>query len=423
MSALAPPQDVVAPPYVSGMTHLSTYDDVAEVLRSRSFRQGSHQESMPFFEDALLMLDGDDHFRRRRLEAALFAKEALLHYEKQMLQPAIERCMALLGSDRDDQGRARGDLVTLTRDMLLQMTAAITGMDGVDTPEATRRFGDYLGALGEGVTVEWSTEDHDAVIARVMEVREDFIEDFYAPSVARRQELVERHARGELAADGLPHDLATLLLLRREPDWDVGVELRETTLYLVAGFQTTTHATPHLVNHLLGWFAEHPEDRGRAQDWDFLQRAASESLRLHLPAPSLLRIATEDVVLASGRTIAAGDRVALLVTPANRDPDVFGDDADRFDPWRDTTGAVKPWALSFGGGIHTCIGRQLVTGLSRTLDEVGDTEHTTAGIITQIAAELFRRGVEVDPERPWRFREVSHHDAFDAYPVVFSSMS
>lgn len=421
-SQLAPAQEIVPPPYIAGMTHISGHDEVSEVLRSRAFRQGSHQESKPFFADSLLMLDGDDHFDRRRLESALFAKDALLHYEKQMLRPAIDRCLAQVHHDRDPEGRVRGDLVELTRSMLLQMTAAITGMDGVDTPSATARFGEYLTSLGEGVTVEWSTEDHQEVIARVMEVRDRFVEDFYAPSIAHRRELVDRHERGDLPATDLPRDLATLLLLRRDPDWDVEVELRETTLYLVAGFQTTTHATPHLVNHLLGWFDEHPEDRSKAQDWEFLQRAASESLRLHLPAPSLLRIAQQDVTLASGRQVAEGERVALLVTPANRDPEVFGNDAAAFDPYRETPAGVKPWGLSFGGGIHTCIGRQLVTGLSRTLDEVGDTERTTAGIITQIVAELFRRDVQLDPARGWRYRELSHQDAFDSYPIVFDAM-
>lgn len=415
----APIRDVEPPPYIADMTKLDTYDEVAEVLRSRSFRQGSHQESQPFFEGSLLVLDGIDHFHRRRLESVLFSREALLYYEKTVLQPAIERAMDEVARQRDGEGHAIGDLVPLTRRMLLEMTAAITGMDGVDTPEATALFGEHLTALGEGATVEWSTDDHDQVIARVLAVRDQFVEDFYAPSVERRRQLVARHRAGELPASELPRDLATLLLLENHPDWDPELPLRESTLYLVAGFQTTTHAVPHVVNHLLAWFEDHPADRDRATDWEFLQAAASESLRLHLPAPSLLRIAEEDVTLSSGRRIAAGERVALLFTPANRDPAAFGDDAGEFNLRREVSPPVKPWGHAFGGGIHACIGRQLVTGLSRTLDEVDDQEQTTAGISTQILAELFRSGVQMDPGRSWRFRETSHHDAFDSYPVRF----
>lgn len=418
----APIRDIEPPPYIAGMTQITSYYEVAEVLRSRSFRQGSHQESQPFFAGSVLVLDGPAHFHRRRLESVLFSKEALLYYEKTVLQPAIDRAMAEVARQRDEDGHAVGDLVPLTKRMLLEMTAAITGIDGVDTPESTALFGDHLAALGEGSTVEWSTEDHDEVIARVLEVRDQFVSDFYAPSIDRRKDLVERHRAGELPAEDLPRDLATLLLLENDPDWDPALPLRESTLYLVAGFQTTTHAVPHVVNHLLEWFETHPEDRARATDWEFLQRSASESLRLHLPAPSLLRIAEEDVTLSSGRRIAEGERVALLFTPANRDPDVFGSDARQFDPHREVVAPVKPWAHAFGGGIHTCIGRQLVTGLSRTLEEVDDQEQTTAGISTQILADLFGAGVERDPNRSWQFRETSHHDAFESFPVRFANL-
>lgn len=422
MAMTAPPREIEAPPYIADMTKLETFAEVSEVLRSRSFRQGAHQESKPFFAGSLIMLDGVDHFRRRRMESALFSKDALLHYEKEMLQPAIDRVLREVGQQRDANGAAVGDLVPLTRDMLLQMTAAITGMDGVDTPEATALFGEYLGSLGEGVTVEWSTDDHDEVIRRVLAVRDEFVRDFYAPSMRRRRGLIEQHRSGELPRDQLPHDLATLLLLEHDDDWDPELPLRETTLYLVAGFQTTTHATPHAVNHLLAWFSVHPQDRAKATNWEFLQAASSESLRLHLPAPSLLRVATEEVTLSSGRRIQEGERVALLFTPANRDREVFGEDADQYDPYREAPASIKPWAHAFGGGIHTCVGRQLVTGLSRTLDEVGDQEQTTAGISTQILAELFRCGIEMDSSRQWHYRGVSHHDAFDSYPVRFTDL-
>jgi cytochrome P450 len=422
VTTTAPLRDIEPPPYIADMTQLNRFAEVSEVLRSPAFRQGSHQESKPFFGGCLLLLDGREHFDRRRLESVLFSKEALLYYEKTVLQPAIDRSMDEVRRQRDGDGTAIGDLVPLTRRMLLEMTAAITGIDGVDNRDAVDQFEVYLTALGEGATVEWSMEDHDAVIQRVLNVRDDFVGDFYAPSVERRRHLVQRYRDGDLAAEDLPRDLATLLLLENDPGWDPELPLRETTLYLVAGFQTTTHAVPHVVNHLTAWFAEHPEDRSRATDWEFLQAAAAESLRLHLPAPSLLRIADEDVTLASGRRIRAGDRVALLFTPANRDPDVFGADAAEFNPHRRAPAPIKPWALAFGGGIHTCVGRQLVTGLSRTLNEVGDQEQTTAGISTQILAELYRSGVEMDPARPWAFRAVSHHDAFDSFPVRFSKL-
>lgn len=416
-AAPAPMRDTTPPPYVASMAQLTSYAEVSEVLRSPHFVQGSHRESRPFFADSLLVLDGRAHFDRRRMEARLFSREALVRYEKEVLQPAIDRSL----TDARAGGDGRGDLPALTRRMLLEMTAQITGIDGVDTAEATSRFHWFLDKIGEGSTVEWSTRDHDEVIAEVLAVRERFVEEFYGASLERRRELVARHRAGELAADELPLDLLTLLVLDGDPDWDPLVPLREATLYLVAGTQTTTHAVPHVVNHLHGWFLSHPGDRGRTGDLEFLQRATYESLRLHLPAPSLLRIASQDVVLGSGRRVAQGERVALLFTPANRDPAVFGDDAGEFNLLRPVEPPVKPWGLAFGGGRHTCIGRQLVTGLSRTFDDLGDEERATAGMAVQILQALYAAGAEPDPDRAPAYRAVSHHDAFDSYPLVFTA--
>ena len=62
-------RDMPPPPHIVGLQRFTTYAEIDEILRSRSFRQGSHQESQPFFGRTLLTIDGDEHFERRRLEA------------------------------------------------------------------------------------------------------------------------------------------------------------------------------------------------------------------------------------------------------------------------------------------------------------------------------------------------------------------
>jgi cytochrome P450 len=74
-----------------------------------------------------------------------------------------------------------------------------------------------------------------------------------------------------------------------------------------------------------------------------------ELLRLYAPNQGFARTATRDVELR-GRAIRAGERVALVLPSANRDPDVF-DDAERFEPARDP----NPH-LAFGHGPHKCPG-------------------------------------------------------------------
>lgn len=65
------------------------------------------------------------------------------------------------------------------------------------------------------------------------------------------------------------------------------------------------------------------------------------------------RTATEDVEI-EGTLIPAGTSVAVSPVGANRDPDHWGADADRFDVTREAFGH-----LGFGYGIHGCIGQQV----------------------------------------------------------------
>lgn len=65
------------------------------------------------------------------------------------------------------------------------------------------------------------------------------------------------------------------------------------------------------------------------------------------------RTATEDVEI-EGTLIPAGTSVAVSPVGANRDPEHWGADADRFDVTREAFGH-----LGFGYGIHGCIGQQV----------------------------------------------------------------
>ena len=232
------------PPHIVGLQHFITYAEIDEILRSRNFRQGSHQESQPFFGRSLLTIDGDEHFERRRLEAPLFAKAALEYYEHTELIPLIGKTLEECRDNRDDDGIVRADLCVLLRTMLARIAAATTGIDGVDTPERTTAFREYVEQLGTGATVEWSTEDHDEVIRRILAVRDDFDRDFFASSVARRRALIEQFHQGEIERDELPVDLITMLYLHWNDDWDDGLPIREACLFLVAATQTTTHSVP-----------------------------------------------------------------------------------------------------------------------------------------------------------------------------------
>ena len=98
---------------------------------------------------------------------------------------------------------------------------------------------------------------------------------------------------------------------------------------------------------------EHPDQLARLRaDPSLIDTAIEEMLRWTTPGRHIVRTATEDIELG-GRTIRAGEAVALFFNSANRDEAVFAD-ADQFRVDR----RPNPH-LAFGLGRHHCIGAHL----------------------------------------------------------------
>ncbi len=85
---------------------------------------------------------------------------------------------------------------------------------------------------------------------------------------------------------------------------------------------------------------------------DRVEATVEEILRFDPPLHMFTRWAYEDVDVA-GHTFRRGDRVACLLAAANRDPGVWSD-AAVFDPGRPLRAN-----LSFGAGLHFCVGAPL----------------------------------------------------------------
>lgn len=127
---------------------------------------------------------------------------------------------------------------------------------------------------------------------------------------------------------------------------DVETVFHETGLFVAGGAETTRTA----IAHGLRTFCDHPDQ------WDLLHErpelipsAVDEVIRWVTPLNNMFRKATEDVELR-GRTIRAGDRLALVYPSANRDEEVF-DDPFTFDVTRSPNPHV-----AFGYGTHFCLG-------------------------------------------------------------------
>ena len=119
-------------------------------------------------------------------------------------------------------------------------------------------------------------------------------------------------------------------------------------LLLAAGHGTTTHL---LGNGLLA-LSHHPEQWRRMGAAAPAPSAVNELLRYDGPVQATGRQALEDIELA-GKSIKKGQHVTVLLGSANRDEDHFPE-PDRLDLERSD---ARP--LSFGHGIHTCLGAAL----------------------------------------------------------------
>ena len=401
------------PQWFRELEHLSTFGDIDETLRSPKFVQGQHRQSLMFLGDTILLIDGNEHFERRRMESELFDRSALQYYESHALRPVVSQIMNGLKADTD--GLVHADLVDITRTALYRISASVTGIDGVDEVESTQTFVDWVNLLGEASTVQWSTRPRDVVIAEGLEIRRKFYDRFLGHSIERRHELLRQLRAGTITKQDLPRDVMMTLLLKTDGAFDPDMLVREATLYLIASTRTTLHAVPHTFQHVSDWATKNNRGFSQLADPAFLRAAAGESLRLHPPSPALVRQALEDVTLQSGRTFKAGQFVGLLFGPGNRDKTVFGPDADEFNPYRKLPDRVKGWGLSFGGGEHLCIGRSLVTGLSSPKPD-----ETTNGTILNILTSLYQRQARPNEASAPERIATSLYDAYVTYPIVMS---
>ena len=120
-------------------------------------------------------------------------------------------------------------------------------------------------------------------------------------------------------------------------------------LLLFAGHETTTNSIANSVLALL----RHPDQLARLRgEPDLIAPAVEELLRYDGPIKVLNRWVVAETEVG-GKTIRPGERVHLVLSSANRDPERFAD-PDTLDLTRSPNPHV-----AFGKGIHACIGAQL----------------------------------------------------------------
>ena len=316
---------------------LSRYADVQLALRDPRFgRAGSSDRLRANLGDGplsrsfarwLLFQDPPDHTRLRRLISQAFTPRAVERLREQIrglvdgLLDAVKGCSAF-------------DLVAdFAAPLPVLVICALLGVPVEDH----HRFADWSTALAASLDHLTAPEPDvlqrgDAGAAGLTVYFQDLLADRRA---APGDDLLSGLLRA--AEDGacLSEDelLATCVLL------------------LFAGHETTVN----LIGNGMLALLRHPDQlRQVRQAPETASAAVEELLRFDSPVQRTARVALTDVELDDGDVIRKGEIVTVLIGAANRDPAAF-DNPDRLDLARPNAGRQ----LSFGAGIHYCVGAPL----------------------------------------------------------------
>lgn len=190
-------------------------------------------------------------------------------------------------------------------------------------------------------------------------------------------------------------DLLSLLISAREDGQKLseGELISSTILLLNAGHEATVHQAGNAIRAILTSGRDPATLFGSAEA---TAATVEECLRFDAPLHMFTRYAYETVDLGDGAAIRPGEQVALLLGMANRDPRAFAR-PDAFDPAR-----TDQKNVSFGAGIHFCIGAPLAR------------LELQAGL-----AVLFERLPKLALAGEPRYRDTYHFHGLDRLAVTF----
>lgn len=316
---------------------VTEFDYVQEILKDKRFgadvrcypdrvaratKNMDERRLIAFKNPSMLDLDPPDHSRLRRLVSQGFVNKFI-----QSLEPNIKKiigdCLARV--DNVDQF----DLV----DVIAAPLPAIVIAEMLGLPESDHgRFQSWSEHLIEGT----GTNDHDKIEAS-LQAGHDLRQYFKEIIQLKRQNLDE----------GM---ISRLILAEEEGDKLSEMELYNTCLLLlVAGHETTTR----LISNGLYLLLKHPEQLQQLkQDRSLIPQAIEEMLRFEPPVQATRRFATEDIHF-HGTDFKQGDLIFVSIAGSNRDPKA-NSNPDTFDINRENGKQI-----SFGYGIHLCIGAAL----------------------------------------------------------------
>lgn len=317
-----------------GTLVISGYRLCAAVLRDHRFRKDPEsvltmcgypnwreRPGLNLLFNSILVLNPPDHTRLRRLVSGAFTARRVAG-----LRPAVERIV----DDLVERFATNTDFVEAFGFPLpVTVIGELLGVPAADRPMFQAPARDWSNLLDSLLPETVDKADVAAV----------FIHDYLADLVAQRRKAPQDDLISALAvpADG-------------QEGMDTEELVTMAALLLAAGFETTTG----LLSNGLVALLDHPDQADLLREHPEIAPAAVEELlRYDSPVQYLSSRATEEEVEVGGLRLPRGQRVMALLGAANRDPDVFTE------PDRLVLDRGGEPSLSFGGGLHYCLGAPL----------------------------------------------------------------